>query len=112
MHELSRANTVLAEVLSRANGRRVRSVKIVLSMATGHVHGPEEFVELFAASASGTPAENAAVSAEYVHASYVCDACGFSEEGMHFTPIRCSKCASPDITTPPDFTILELVLED
>jgi len=112
MHELARAQNVLAAVLKKAKGRKVGSVRVSLLEAAGHHHDPDEFVELFRAAAQGTPAASAAVTAAYVHNSYSCADCGNKEDGLHFNPIRCAKCGSPDIDVPPSFSILDVALEN
>jgi|YelNatPaOPRAMG01_1025707.scaffolds.fasta_scaffold283075_2 Zn finger protein HypA/HybF involved in hydrogenase expression len=104
MHELARVRNVLADVLVKANGRKVK--KIAIALTASHAD-EEEFRELFNAEANGTLAEGAEVEIEFVSNAYTCKKCG-NEEEVPFDPIRCTKCGSPDLKTKPDYEIIGL----
>jgi len=104
MHELARVRKVLADVLAKANGRRVR--KVAVRLTASHAD-EEEFRDLFKANAKGTLAEDAELEIEFVNNAYVCESCGYSEE-VPFEPIRCANCGSPDLRIKPDYEVTGL----
>lgn len=93
MHESALARNLLAAVLARAGGGRVRVVRGWV--AETEALSPESLAFHFAAHARGTVAEGARLELELLRVEARCAACGDTYAPEHHVTV-CPACGSTD----------------
>jgi hydrogenase nickel incorporation protein HypA/HybF len=111
MHEMALAEGILEVVLDVAQDRPVKRVH--LHVGALHAVVPESLQFSFQVAAQDTPADEAMLSIDQVHAVFQCNHCGEVTD-IATPPYNCRSCGSADVTiSAGDELIVESVeLED
>lgn len=95
MHELGLCEAIVQAALRRAEGRRLRSVRVRVG---GHPVDPEVINQGFRLAAAGTVAEDATVDIVADPMSLHCRGCGHQAPVVdHLDLVACPYCGGVDI---------------
>lgn len=94
MHELGMCEGVVEAVERRAQGRRVKRLR--LRVGTMHRVVPEAFGQAFEMAATGSVAQDAEVDLVFLPVRTACKSCGTETESDDFVPL-CQRCGSADV---------------
>ena len=94
MHELGMCEGVVEAVERRAQGRRVKRLR--LRVGTMHRVVPEAFDQAFEMAATGSVAQDAEVDLIFLPVRTACKSCGAETESDDFVPL-CQRCGSADV---------------
>lgn len=95
MHEWGLCDAIAEAVLERADGRRVRGVRVRIS---GHPVDPAVIDQGYRLATAGTPAADALLDVVQEPGTVRCRACGAStpaDDAMHL--VACPRCGGLDI---------------
>lgn len=107
MHELGLCEDILRAVLRRADGRRVRAVKVRVG---GHPVDPDVIETNVQVAAMGSPAEGVHVEVVSVPSTLRCQSCGHvADTSDAMATVACRACGGVDIAY--DSEEHEVVLE-
>ncbi|HEY8479651.1 MAG TPA: hydrogenase maturation nickel metallochaperone HypA [Spirillospora sp.] len=111
MHELGLCEGIVEAALRRADGRRVRSMRVRVG---GHPVDPEVIEQGVRVAALGTVAEDAALDLVMEPLSVLCGRCGArTPVNCAMTLAACPECGSVDVDgTGDDDVVLESITVD
>ena len=94
MHELGMCEGVVEVVERRAQGRRVKRLR--LRVGTMHRVVPEAFGQAFEMAATGSVAQDAEVDLVFMPVRTACKSCEAETQSDDFVPL-CQRCGSADV---------------